>query len=252
MAKRGRAPHADLLTPAEWRVVEAVRHGMGNREIAARRGISTDAVKYHLANALQKLGLGNCAELQRWNGVAQNSALFSKDVQMGEALQMGPLGQIARRVRDIRAARQRYGKVLVWPIFIPLAILPSLIAVERGCFFPRTTTPDRVSPFCISGCPTFAPPMRTWLCVEQNSSMRRIWSIVMTMAPKSGWPSSRTMRAVPWRSWRRSRDKRPLSSLPNPLSRVLRAAAHPTLRTTSVPSGSAGMSFSRPNSFSLR
>jgi catechol 2,3-dioxygenase-like lactoylglutathione lyase family enzyme len=31
---------------------------------------------------------------------------------MGEDLQMGPLGQIARRVKDIAAARQWYGEVL--------------------------------------------------------------------------------------------------------------------------------------------
>jgi len=44
------------LTPSEWRVVHAVQHGMSNREIAARRGISPDAVKYHVANAVAKLG----------------------------------------------------------------------------------------------------------------------------------------------------------------------------------------------------
>jgi catechol 2,3-dioxygenase-like lactoylglutathione lyase family enzyme len=53
--------------------------------------------------------------LRRWDGVARNSALFSKEVQMGEALQMGPLGQIARRVRDIQAARQWYGQMLCLP-----------------------------------------------------------------------------------------------------------------------------------------
>jgi uncharacterized glyoxalase superfamily protein PhnB len=31
------------LTPAEWRVVHAVKHGMTSRAIAERRGISTDA-----------------------------------------------------------------------------------------------------------------------------------------------------------------------------------------------------------------
>ena len=30
---RGRPPHADVLTPAEWRVVEGVRHGMSNPQI---------------------------------------------------------------------------------------------------------------------------------------------------------------------------------------------------------------------------
>jgi len=110
--KRGRPPHDDQLTPAEWRVVEAVRHGMSNRDIAARRRISPDAVKYHVANALQKLGLKNRAALRRWDGVAKASALYSKEVAMGEGLQLGPVGQIARRVKDIAAARQWYGEVL--------------------------------------------------------------------------------------------------------------------------------------------
>ena len=111
MSKRGRPAHDDLLTPAEWRVVEAVRHGMSNRDIAARRGISLDAVKYHVANAIQKLGLKNRAALRRWNGVAKSSALYSKEGEM-EALQIGPVGQIARRVKDIDAARKWYGEVL--------------------------------------------------------------------------------------------------------------------------------------------
>jgi catechol 2,3-dioxygenase-like lactoylglutathione lyase family enzyme len=54
----------------------------------------------------------NRAALQCWNGVARNSALFSKEVQMGEAVHIGPLGQIARRVKDIQAARRWYGEVL--------------------------------------------------------------------------------------------------------------------------------------------
>src|ERR1041385_8702869 len=112
MSKRGRPAHDDLLTPAEWRVVEAVRHGMSNRDIAARRRISLDAVKYHVANALQKLGLKNRAALREWDGVAKSSALYSKEVRMGESLQIGPVGQIARRVKDITAARQWYGEML--------------------------------------------------------------------------------------------------------------------------------------------
>jgi DNA-binding CsgD family transcriptional regulator/catechol 2,3-dioxygenase-like lactoylglutathione lyase family enzyme len=110
MSKRGRPPHDDQLTPAEWRVVEAVRHGMSNPEIARRRGISLDAVKFHVANALVKLGLKDRAALRRWNGIAKTSALHAKEAEMDQAL--GPLGQIARRVKDIAAARKWYGEVL--------------------------------------------------------------------------------------------------------------------------------------------
>ena len=115
MSKRGRPPHADQLTPAEWRVVEAVRHGLSNSQIAMRRGISLDAVKFHVANVLQKLGLNNRGELRRWTGVSRQSALYAKEEQMDEALKLGPLGQIARRVKSIAEARRWYGEVLGLP-----------------------------------------------------------------------------------------------------------------------------------------
>lgn len=110
--RRGRPPHPDVLTPAEWRVVEAVRHGMKGSEIARRQGISRDAVKYHVANALQKLGFASRAELRRWNGVRRGSALDAKEMDMAGELKLGPIGQIARHVEDIEAARHWYGEML--------------------------------------------------------------------------------------------------------------------------------------------
>ena len=55
MARGGRPPHPDLLTPAEWRVLEELRGGRTNAEIAVRLGVSPDAVKYHVSNMLAKL-----------------------------------------------------------------------------------------------------------------------------------------------------------------------------------------------------
>ena len=109
---RGRPPHPDILTPAEWRVVEAVRHGMTNSEIAKRRGISLDAVKYHVANALLKLGFSKRTELRRWNGVRRDSNLFARESTMIDETKLGPIGQIARSVKDVAAARIWYGEVL--------------------------------------------------------------------------------------------------------------------------------------------
>ena len=112
---RGRPAHPDLLTPAEWRVVEGVRHGMSNREIAQRRGISLDAVKYHVVNACQKLGLNGRADLRHWTGVARHTALFAKGKRVPTPLSLGPLGQISRTVKDIAAARTWYVEVLGLP-----------------------------------------------------------------------------------------------------------------------------------------
>ena len=91
-----------------------MRHGMPNREIARRRGVSVDAVKFHVANALMKLGLERRAELRTWRGVPADSALRRQGVP-DMAVQLGAIGQIARPVSDIQTAVDFYGKVLGLP-----------------------------------------------------------------------------------------------------------------------------------------
>lgn len=109
---RGRPPHDDLLTPAEWRVVEGVRHGLTNPAIARRLGVSVDAIKYHVANALQKLGLPDRAGLRLWTGIRRGSALSAEVPAMNDKPLLGPVGQVARSVQDVAAARAWYRDVL--------------------------------------------------------------------------------------------------------------------------------------------
>lgn len=111
--KRGRPRHDDLLTPAEWRVTELVRHGLTNARIAAMLGVSADAVKFHVANALLKLGLDSKAALKRWDGISRASALQERMETM--TTNLGAIGQIARTVKDIRAAEQFYTHVVGLP-----------------------------------------------------------------------------------------------------------------------------------------
>jgi DNA-binding CsgD family transcriptional regulator/catechol 2,3-dioxygenase-like lactoylglutathione lyase family enzyme len=109
-SRRGRPPHDDVLTPAEWRIVHAVKHGMTSRQIAERRGISIDAVKYHVANALQKLGLANRRELRHWHLAPKGGAL--KEAGMNGQLELGSFAQIARSVKDIKQSQDWYVTVL--------------------------------------------------------------------------------------------------------------------------------------------
>jgi len=94
---------------------------MSNATIAKRRGISEDAVKYHVRNAVEKLGLKNRGELRQWRGAPADSALGmrvakpanKKEPQMVLARsKLGPIGQISRTVGDIDAACAWYGGVL--------------------------------------------------------------------------------------------------------------------------------------------
>jgi DNA-binding CsgD family transcriptional regulator/catechol 2,3-dioxygenase-like lactoylglutathione lyase family enzyme len=112
-SRRGRPPHDDVLTPAEWRTVHAVKHGMTSRQIAERRGISIDAVKYHIANALAKLGVANRKELRQWHRAPKDGAL--RDNTMNSQLAMGPIAQIARSVQDIKQAEAWYKNILGLP-----------------------------------------------------------------------------------------------------------------------------------------
>jgi DNA-binding CsgD family transcriptional regulator/catechol 2,3-dioxygenase-like lactoylglutathione lyase family enzyme len=114
---RGRPRHDDVLTPAEWRVVHAVRHGLSNPQIAKRRGISVDAVKFHVANAIAKLGLADRRALRQWRGAPRNGALRrskeGEDTTMQtKTSELGPLGQISRTVRDIKEAEAWYRDTL--------------------------------------------------------------------------------------------------------------------------------------------
>ncbi|MGL5837505.1 MAG: LuxR C-terminal-related transcriptional regulator [Sphingorhabdus sp.] len=99
MTKRGRPPHPDILTPAEWRVAEGVRHGLTNPAIAALCDLTIDAVKFHVSNALGKLGLNSRQELRQWSGVRADSALAQSDI--GNRSAEWSLGQVSRMTREL-------------------------------------------------------------------------------------------------------------------------------------------------------
>ena len=110
---RGRPAHADVLTPTEWRTVHAVQHGMTNAEIARRRGVSVDAVKFHMANALAKLGLRNRRELRAWFRAPAGSALAAPGRSNVEKdWKLGAIGQIARSVGNTQVSEAWYRDVL--------------------------------------------------------------------------------------------------------------------------------------------
>jgi DNA-binding CsgD family transcriptional regulator/predicted enzyme related to lactoylglutathione lyase len=110
--KRGRPPHDDLLTETEWTIVHAVQHGLTTREIAKRRGVSFDAVKFHIDNAMAKVGVSNRQALRRWFRAPKGSALSSEKNMQGVSC---AVGQISRSVGDIKLAESWYRDVLGLP-----------------------------------------------------------------------------------------------------------------------------------------
>jgi DNA-binding CsgD family transcriptional regulator/predicted enzyme related to lactoylglutathione lyase len=115
---RGRPPHPDVLTPSEWLVLDMVRHGSRRAEIARRRGITIDAVKYHLGNISGKLGVGT-RQLRHWPGIPTTTALARRrtDSTMAASTtsRLGTIGQISLSIRDIGRAERFYGETLGLP-----------------------------------------------------------------------------------------------------------------------------------------
>src|SRR3972149_349968 len=66
MRRRGRPPHADILTPREWEVLALLRGGLTNEQIAARLDISLATAKDHVSEILSKLGVATREEAAAW------------------------------------------------------------------------------------------------------------------------------------------------------------------------------------------
>ncbi len=118
-----------MLTPAEWRVLDMLRHGLRRGEIAGRRETSVDAVKYHLANISEKLGVG-VRELRHWPGIAATTALARRrtnsTMTASTSTRLGPIAQISLSIRDVARAERFYGETLG---------LPHVFTFGDLCFF---------------------------------------------------------------------------------------------------------------------
>lgn len=106
-----------MLTPAEWAVLDGIRHGMSRRQIAARRGVSSYAVRYHARNIARKIGAAGVLELRYWPGIPATSAVGKRsedEMEDSPAAERstvaipGPVGQVSLLARDIGRAEAFY------------------------------------------------------------------------------------------------------------------------------------------------
>ena len=112
---RGRPRHDDVLTPAEWRVLHWVRHGLTRRDVATRLGTSEDAVRYHVRNVRAKLQLPDQQALRHWIGTPRDSpASRHEEGSVADATRgiVVGVGQLSLLVTDVDRAVEFYAGVL--------------------------------------------------------------------------------------------------------------------------------------------
>jgi DNA-binding CsgD family transcriptional regulator len=66
MKRRGRPPHPGTLTRREQEVLDLIRHGLSNAEIADSLAIARETVKWHVSEILSKLGVETREEAAAW------------------------------------------------------------------------------------------------------------------------------------------------------------------------------------------
>jgi catechol 2,3-dioxygenase-like lactoylglutathione lyase family enzyme len=110
-----------------------IRHGLTNRRIADGLGVSVDAVKFHVSNALSKLGFSSREQLRLWEGVARNTGLHDMRRADMDAMTSADgyvmLGQVARTARSVADAQAWYRDVLRLP---ELYTYPGLAFFDLG------------------------------------------------------------------------------------------------------------------------
>src|SRR5213593_3798896 len=104
MANRGRPRHPDILTPREWEVLELLRSGASNAQIAERLSITERTVKFHVSEILSKLGVGSREEAAR---IALPELRRWRQPQPGSRCSPGASCALAaRRMRNNRRPRR--------------------------------------------------------------------------------------------------------------------------------------------------
>jgi DNA-binding CsgD family transcriptional regulator len=88
----GRPRHDDVLTPREWQVLDLLRDGLTNEQIAARLAISPDTAKFHVSEILTKLGVETRQQAAAWQGRPRGVPIAGLPGAIGRTL--GSLSQL--------------------------------------------------------------------------------------------------------------------------------------------------------------
>jgi DNA-binding CsgD family transcriptional regulator/predicted enzyme related to lactoylglutathione lyase len=104
---RGRPRHDDVLTPAEWRVLNWIRHGLTRAQIATLLSTSEGAVRYHVRNIRAKLDVPDQPALRHWPGRPRDRAGRGEEHAVGEHRIEG-LGQVSLLITDTERATAFY------------------------------------------------------------------------------------------------------------------------------------------------
>lgn len=136
---RGRRPHPDVLTPAEWQVLRELREGRTNADIAGRLGLSVNTVRSHVSSMLGKLDLESRAELARWGGEPTEASLVALQ-RRGVTFGGGPLALLREALGAAAPVAKVAGGVAVAAVAVALVMLAARASQDSEAPQPPAAT----------------------------------------------------------------------------------------------------------------
>ncbi len=140
--RRGRPPHPDVLTPREWEVLDLLREGLSNDEIASRLGISYNGARYHVAEILSKLGVASREEAAAWS---------PEDVRRKRFAGVVALPLLLHRLR-VSGALKLLGVFVLGGVAILVGLFAAGVIVTRS---PRRAAPGGAAIATVAPTPDF-------------------------------------------------------------------------------------------------
>jgi DNA-binding CsgD family transcriptional regulator len=133
--RRGRPPYPELVTPREQQVLDLIRDGLTNEQIAVRLGISFSGARYHVAQILSKLGVGSRQEAALWKP------------QPPDARRYGLFGGMLGRLMGFTLARAAAGLAVAAAVAMLGGLLLGTVAMRgREAQIPEAVaTPSELS-----------------------------------------------------------------------------------------------------------
>jgi Tol biopolymer transport system component/DNA-binding CsgD family transcriptional regulator len=135
MKRRGRPPYPDILTPREWEVLDLLRAGLTNDQIASQLGISLQGAKFHVSEILGKLQLPDRRAAAAWQPPERRRV----------ALVLAPLLFVPRRIAAIARWRTSQLALVVGSAVITATVLGAIAAASilmlRSHASPKATPP---------------------------------------------------------------------------------------------------------------
>jgi Tol biopolymer transport system component/DNA-binding CsgD family transcriptional regulator len=156
--RRGRPKHPDILTPRQWQVLELLRQGLSNEQIASRLGLTLDGAKYHVSEILTKLGLSSREEAARWRPEGERRRLAA----------LAPLAWLTKKSVVVKLASAGAGATAAGLVFL-LAV-----ALSNG-------PSDRIGPL---GKITYVQDGNLWVKTLPNGPARQLTDDGATLRPQ--------------------------------------------------------------------